>query len=66
MITKKQIRNMSAVQIIAAIRVAAMLEKNNKAITYDAGVELVNVIAIHGDKIADLMERALPEDAFND
>lgn len=42
-------------QIVAALRYAAMLQRNHSAITYEHGVEIVNLVAKWGDRLADAL-----------
>lgn len=47
----------STEQIIATLRHAAMCERNHKGITYDHGTTLVDLVAYHGDRLADALEQ---------
>ena len=44
-------------QIIATLRTVAMMERNHKGITYEHGVEIINMVAKWGDRLADAMEK---------
>lgn len=51
--TNLQVAEMDMEQIRAAFRKAADMQRENKAITWEHGIDLVNIIALHGNKIAD-------------
>lgn len=46
-------------QIIATLRYASMMERNHKGITYEDGVKMVDLVAHHGDKIANAWEASV-------
>lgn len=49
---KSQIRDMTDDQIIASLCQAAVFEREHTGITYEHGLDLVNIVAVHGDKLA--------------
>ncbi len=51
-LAKEQIRNMTDPQIIAYLKRAALFEREHREITWDDGFDLVNIVAVHGDRIA--------------
>jgi hypothetical protein len=51
--TREQIESMSLADILARFRRAAQYDREHIAITWEHGQDLVNIIAVHGDKIAD-------------
>ena len=53
--TKDQIRQMGTLDIIIQLRRAVLYERSHKAITWEHGVDIVNIIAVHGDKIANTL-----------
>lgn len=50
--TSEQVRKMSNDEIAARLRMAAELNRTHQAITYEHGISLVNIVAIHGDRLA--------------
>ena len=50
--TPDSIRNMTDPQIVAFLKRAALFQRDHKEITWDHGTDLVNIVAIHGDRIA--------------
>lgn len=59
--TKTQVRDMTAKDIAAALRRAFKLEDTNKAITFEHGWDLINIVAIHGEALADALDAMAPE-----
>ena len=57
--TTKQIRDMGSAQIAGILRLAAAYEREHTVITFDHGTLLVNVCAIHGDRLADGLGRVV-------
>ena len=51
--TNLQVAEMDMEQIRAAFRRAAEMQREHKAITWEHGTDLVNIIALHGNRIAD-------------
>ena len=51
-LTSTQVRAMTDDQIISHLERAALFQREHKAVTYDHGLDLVNIVAIHGDKLA--------------
>ena len=56
--TSDQVRALTPAEIVRHLRVAAECERNNKAITWEHGWDLVTICAVHGDMLADALELA--------
>lgn len=54
-LTTQQVANMTDDQIVAHLQRAALFQREHRAITWEHGADLVNIAAIHGDRIADAM-----------
>ncbi len=54
-LTTEQVKSMTPETIITWFRQAARFQRENKAITWEHGSDLVSIVAIHGDLIADHM-----------
>lgn len=53
--TKQQVERLTTADIAKKLRTAAEFERTHKAITWEHGTDLVNIVAVHGDKIADAL-----------
>ena len=54
--TREQVEALTHPQIVQVIRLAAEYDRTNKAITWEHGTDIVNIIAMRGDEIADVLE----------
>lgn len=54
--TSEQVRKLDTAAIIKQLRYAAALNRSNRSITWEHGTDLVNIVAIHGDALADALE----------
>ena len=52
-LTKNQVRVMDDADIADRLRRAADMERGHIGITYEHGVDLVNIVAVHGYRLAD-------------
>jgi len=52
----QHIREMSDRRIAARLRSAAKLQREHQSITWEDGTDLVNIVAIHGDRLAEALE----------
>lgn len=64
-LTTERVSKMTHRQIVAYLREAARRQREHVAITWEFGLYIVNIIAIHGDLIADLYEGGLPEGIYD-
>lgn len=55
-LTTAQVKAMTDDQIIAHLKRAALFQRENKAITWEHGADLVTIVAVHGDKLARAFE----------
>ena len=65
--TDEKIKDLNTADIIKMFRTAAQFQREHKAITWEHGTDLVNIIAIRGDFLAEAMEataQALFEEWF--
>lgn len=51
--TTAQVEKLTMDEIRDRIRTAAKYQAEHKAITWEHGTDLVNIIAVHGERIAD-------------
>lgn len=52
-LTSEQVEKMDMEEIRKRFRTAADFQRDHKAITWEHGTDLVNIIAVHGNRIAD-------------
>lgn len=57
--TSKQVRKLDTAAIVRQLRYAAEMQRSHRAITWEHGTDLVNIVAIHGDRLADALEGKL-------
>ena len=55
---KDQIAAMTDDQIVAFLRTVARYERDHIVITFDHGTDIINVIALYGDRLADALDAA--------
>ena len=53
---REQVQKLTDDQIAARLRTAARFQREHKAITWEHGTDLVNIVAEHGDKLAEALE----------
>lgn len=52
-LTTREVANLNAADTARFFREAARRQRENKEITWEYGTGLVNIAAVHGDRIAD-------------
>lgn len=52
-LTDEQVTKLSMDDIRAMMRRAAEFQREHKGITWEHGTDLINMLAVHGDRIAD-------------
>ncbi len=50
-----QIEKLTDWEIAQSLRIAAKFQREHTGITWEQGTDLVNIVAIHGDKLADAL-----------
>lgn len=51
--TTAQVKRLDMREISKIFRETARKERGHEAVTYEDGLDLVNIVAIHGDRLAD-------------
>lgn len=59
--TTRQVELLSNEEIAARCERAALYQREHKAITWEHGTDLVNIVAIHGDTLAAALRAAALE-----
>jgi hypothetical protein len=54
--TRERVQKLTDDEIASSLRTAARFQREHKAITWERGTDLVNIVAEHGDKLADALE----------
>ncbi len=55
-LTREQIKKMTPAKIHGMLRTAARYEREHKGITFEHGTNLINLVAVHGDQLANRLE----------
>jgi hypothetical protein len=51
--TTEQVKRLDMRQISRIFRETARKQRGHEAVTYEDGLDLVNIVAVHGDRLAD-------------
>lgn len=54
--THKQVADMTTTEIAVHLRRAAAFQRENRAITWEHGYDIVSIVATHGDRLAEALD----------